>query len=65
MFSRRKIQSGGDIKKLLQLLIQYIHDIYPDVKYLSFSDLSTYRCDNESNVNLAVMTYLYSEKNLV
>lgn len=53
---------GGDIKKLLQLLIQYIHDIYPDVKYLSFSDLSIRRCDNELNVNLAVMTYLYSGK---
>jgi len=55
-----KIKAGGDIKKLLQLLIQYIHDSYPDVKYLSFSDLSTRRCDNESTVNLAVMTYLYS-----
>ena len=57
-----KIQSGGDIKKLLQLLIQYIYDTYPDVKYLSFSDLSTRRCNNESNINLAVMTYLYLEK---
>lgn len=57
-----KIQAGGDIKKLLQLLIQYIYDTYPEVKYLSFNDSSTRRCNNEINVNLAVMTYLYSEK---
>ena len=57
-----KIQAGGDIKYLLQLLIQYIHDTYPEVKYLLFNDLSTRRCDNEINVNLAVMTYLYSGK---
>lgn len=57
-----KIQRGGDITKLLKLLIQYIHDTYPEVKYLSFNDLSTRRCDNESNINLAVMTYLYSGK---
>jgi hypothetical protein len=57
-----KIQSGGDITKLLKLLIQYIYDTYPDVKFLSFNDLSRRRCDNDSTVNLAVMTYLYSEK---
>ena len=57
-----KIQSGGDINKLLNLLIQYIHDTYPEVKYLSFSDLSTRRCNNGSNINLAVMTYMYSGK---
>lgn len=57
-----KIHRGGDITKLLKLLIQYIHDTYPDVKYLSFNDLSNRRCDNESNINLAVMTYLYSGK---
>ena len=56
-----KIQSGGDINKLLNLLIQYIHT-YPEVKYLSFSDLSTRRCNNGSNINLAVMTYMYSGK---
>ena len=57
-----KIQRGGDITKLLKLLIQYIHDIYPEVKYLSFNDLSTRRCDNGYDTNLAVMTYLYSGK---
>lgn len=57
-----KMQRGGDITKLLKLLIQYIHDIYPEVKYLSFNDLSTRRCDNGYDTNLAVMTYLYSGK---
>jgi hypothetical protein len=57
-----KIQHGGDITKLLKLLIQYIHDKYPEVKYLSFNDLSTRRCDNGYDINLAVMTYLYSGK---
>ena len=56
------IQRGGDITKLLKLLIQYIHNTYPDVKYLLFSDLSSRRCDNGVDTNLAVMTYLYSEK---
>lgn len=56
------IGRGGDITKLLKLLLQIIHDRYPDVKYLLFNDLSTRRCDNTLNVNLAVMTYLYTEK---
>lgn len=71
-----KIQRGGDITKILKLLIQYINDTYPEVKYLSFNDLSTFRekgiaepsglgtrrCDNGYDTNLAVMTYLYSGK---
>jgi hypothetical protein len=57
-----KIQRGGDITKLLKLVIQYIHDTYPEVKSLLFNDLSTRRCDNGYNTNLAVMTYLYLEK---
>ncbi len=56
------IGRGGDITKLLKLLLQIIHDRYPVVKYLLFNDLSTRRCDNTMNVNLAVMTYLYTEK---
>jgi len=56
------IQRGGDISKLLKLLLQYIHNTYPSVKYLSFTDLSSRRCDNGIDTNLAVMTYLYSGK---
>lgn len=53
---------GKDTKQLLYFLVQYIHDRYPQVKGLLFNDLSTRECDNDSEVNLAVMTYLYSEK---
>jgi hypothetical protein len=56
------IQRGGDMTKLLNLLIQYINDTYPDVTRLIFNDLSVRRCDNGTATNLAVMTYLYSEK---
>jgi len=52
---------GKDTKQLMYLLIQYIYDTYPTVRELSFSDLSTRTCDNNVDVNLAVMTYLYSE----
>ncbi len=57
-----KIQRGGDITKLLKLLIQYINNTYPTVNYLLFNDLSSRRCDNGIDTNLAVMTYLYSGK---
>ncbi len=53
---------GCDTKQLVGLLIQYINNKYPSVKELMFNDLSTRQCDNESDVNLAVMTYLYLEK---
>lgn len=56
------IKHGGDISKLLKLLIQHLHKSYPTVKYLLFNDLSTRRCDNGYDTNLAVMTYLYTEK---
>jgi hypothetical protein len=60
------IQRGGvhrgDMTKLLNLLIQYIHDTYPDVTRLIFNDLSVRVCDNGTATNLAVMTYLYTEK---
>lgn len=56
------INRGGDITKLLKLLIQYVYDTYPEVKYLLFNDLSIRRCDNGYDTNLAVMTYLYTEK---
>lgn len=51
---------GKDTKELMYFLIQYIHNTYPEVKELSFNDLSTRSCDNDADVNLTVMTYLYS-----
>ena len=53
---------GKDTKELVKLLVQYIHDTYPAVKELSFNDCSTRTCDDNVDVNLAVMTYLYSEQ---
>ena len=53
---------GYDTKQMMIFLIQYIHNTYPAVKELSLNDLSTKTCDNQFNVNLAVMTYLYSGK---
>lgn len=56
----KNIKRGGDMIILLKLLIQYIYNTYPSVKYLLFNDLSSRSCDNGYNTNLAVMTYLYS-----
>lgn len=53
---------GIDTKQIINFLVQYINNKYPEVKELIFSDLSTRSCDNDAYVNLAVMTYLYSEK---
>jgi len=53
---------GKDTKKLVYILVQYINNTYPEVKELVFSDLSTKKCDNSEDVNLAVMTYLYSNQ---
>lgn len=53
---------GKDTKQLLYILIQYINNTYPEVKGLLFSDLSMKRCDDNEDVNLAVMTYLYSDQ---
>lgn len=51
---------GYDTKQLVYFLLQYIHDKYPSVKELLFNDASTRKCNNEIDVNLAVMSYLYS-----
>lgn len=53
---------GKDTKELVRFLLQYIHDTYPSVTDLSYNDLSTRSCDDGVDVNLAVMTYLYSEQ---
>lgn len=53
---------GKDTKQILYFVIQYINNTYPDVKELLFSDISTKQCDNLTDVNLAVMTYLYTNQ---
>lgn len=49
---------GSDTNMILQLLMTYIKDRYPDVKHIGFTDMSTKRCDNGSSVNLAAMKFL-------
>jgi hypothetical protein len=53
---------GFDTKQIVYFLIQYINNKYSTVKELVFNDASTKKCDNETDVNLAVMTYLYLDK---
>lgn len=55
----QSIKRGNDIKQIIYVLIQYIYNTYPSVQRLSFNDLSIKSCDNEDEVSLAVMTYLY------
>ncbi len=51
---------GNDTKQIVKTMIQYIVNNYPSVKELSFTDISTKTCDNQTDVNLAIMTYLYT-----
>ena len=53
---------GKDTKQIMILLLQYLYNNYPSVKELNFNDMSTKKCDNKQDINLAVMTYLYSGK---
>ena len=39
-------------------MITYIKNRYPEVKLISFTDLSERKCDNGVNVSLAAMKYL-------
>lgn len=54
------LERGGDTKLLMQITLQYITEHYPTVTHLSFNDLSTRTCDNQNDVNLAVMTVFYT-----
>jgi hypothetical protein len=57
-----KFSRGTDTKALVNLLLQYIHNNYPDVTTLEFNDLSWRPCDDGSPVDLTVMTYLWTGK---
>jgi len=59
---KHNFAKGKDTKQIISLLLQYLNDNYPFVTELNFNDLSTKKCDNKYDVNLAVMTYLYSDK---
>jgi hypothetical protein len=51
-----------DTNPFIKVFIQYLHHNYPTLKTLSFNDISTKACDHGVDVNLAVMSYLYSGK---
>ena len=53
---------GVDTNMIIYLLCQYIKDTYKYVTHLKFNDASSRTCDNGTDVSLAAMTYLYSEK---
>jgi hypothetical protein len=55
-------KSGSDTRQLVYFLMKYIYNKYPTVIGLKFNDLSTRKCDNNIDVNLAMMTYLYTGK---
>jgi hypothetical protein len=46
---------GADTTIIIKLMLQYIHDRYSQVNYISFTDMSTKECDDGSSVNLAAM----------
>lgn len=48
-------EKGKDTSMILRLMMTYIKDNYPDVKALTFTDLSTRKCDNGVSVSLSAM----------
>lgn len=48
-------EKDDDSIMIIKLLLSYIKDRYPSVKYLLFTDMSTKTCDDGSSVNLAGM----------
>lgn len=48
-------EKGSDTVMILQLLLSYIKDKYPQVDNMYFTDLSTRQCDDGSSVSLAAM----------
>jgi len=53
---------GVDTTIIIKLMLQYIHDRYPQVKYITFTDMSTKECEDGSSVNLAAMKLLTDGK---
>jgi hypothetical protein len=55
-------EKGEDTIMIIKLMLTYIHNKYPQVKYVSFTDMSTKECDDGSSVNLAAMKLLTDGK---
>jgi hypothetical protein len=61
-----RLTRGGDMTQLISFLIQYIYNTYPNVKEMTYNDLSTRSCDNDTDVSLADhLNRLYRLKTLL
>jgi hypothetical protein len=54
----KDFQEGKDTQMITQLALTYIKKSFPDVKEISFSDVSERRCDNGASVSLSAMKYI-------
>ena len=54
----KDFKEGKDTQMITQLALTYIKKSFPDVKEISFSDLSERRCDNGASVSLSAMKYI-------
>ena len=48
-------EKGKDTSMILRLMMTYIKNTYPQVKTLTFTDLSTKKCDNGASISLSAM----------
>jgi hypothetical protein len=55
-------QRGIDTNNIMRILCSYIHNTFPYIEYLTFSDASYRTCDDGHDVELAEMTYLRTGK---
>lgn len=51
-------ERGKDTKAIINLLISYLIDNYPNIYKLIFNDFSYRSCSNNSNIDLAAFNYL-------
>jgi len=48
-------EQGADTIMILKLAMTYVHNNYPTVKHMTFTDMSTRQCDNGASVSLSGM----------
>jgi len=54
----RRFERGKDIKTIMRLLISYLHNNYPFVKALQFTDFSYRNCIESQTIDLAPFYYV-------
>jgi hypothetical protein len=59
---QRDFQRGIDTTNLVKCILSYVHDTYPYVSHLSFTDMSTRPCDSGAVVSLPELSYLTTGK---